>query len=99
MQTLPTIVFFLNGVTNPDERLNGFEDLAGGDSFKTRTLEEALTSRGVLPESFCPEDSDDEEEDEDNYNDKGTGKKQWSERGGIYGFGRTRGGDDGIDDE
>ncbi len=87
--TLPTLVFFTEGVSEPTARLIGFEDLEGGDEFKTRSLEEVLEKHGMIAEAVVPEDSEDEEANPDNYNEKGTGKKQWSKRGGIYGFGRT----------
>ena len=45
---------------------------------------------------MAPEE-DDSEDDEDNYNDTGTGARQWSKNGAVYGFGRTNA-DDGDSD-
>ena len=101
VRVLPTIVFFVEGITNPAMRLMGFEGVENGELCSTRDLEEALVGMGFLLEAVVSEDMGpetmregrDEDAGNEEYNAttaRGAGKNQRSDTGNIYGFGRTR---------
>ena len=43
---LPSLLFFNNGVSNPEDRLMGFDGLEGGDEFSTRTVGGVVATGG-----------------------------------------------------
>lgn len=54
---LPCVVFFVDGATN--DRLVGFEELGGKDSFPVGALEKRLLKAGVVIEASKPDLGDD----------------------------------------
>ncbi len=93
IKVLPTLVFFHNGVTDPERRLTGFDGL-GKDDFRTSLLECTLHEAGVLandpvlPSASARGDSEDEDEKAARYERDGRGRGEGQRDSSLYGFGR-----------
>lgn len=56
IKVLPCVVFFADGVTT--DRLVGFDELGGKDSFGTSLFEKRLLKAGIVTEPSKPETSE-----------------------------------------
>ena len=92
IRILPTIVFFNDGISEPHQRLMGFDGLPNGDEFSTRDLEELLLGFEMIKEAKFPEENVEEVVD----STKGNRIKGG---GNVYGFNRHNGDYDSSDDD
>ena len=92
IRILPTIVFFTDGISEPHQRLMGFDGLPNGDEFGTRDLEELLLAFEMIKECKFEEENVEEFV-------HGTKGNRIQGGGAVYGFNRSHGDDDSSDDE
>eukprot|EP00943_MAST-04B_sp_MAST-4B-sp1_P009159 g9159.t1 len=92
VRILPTIIFFTDGISEPHQRLMGFDGLPNGDEFCTRDLEEILLGFEMIKECKF------EEENVEEFVHAAKGNRIQG-GGNVYGFNRNGGDYDSSDED